>query len=128
VLRTAICDLFGIKHPIIQGGMVHVSTAELVLAVSNDSTLGIIGCGFYQPDWVRQRIRLTKQKTHQPFGISIPLISPYAKEVIEIILQEKVPIIAIGADNPEPYIPRFKQAGMKIVSVVASLNNFKKRG
>jgi enoyl-[acyl-carrier protein] reductase II len=125
VLRTAICDLFGIKHPIIQGGMAHVGTAELVSAVSNVGALGIIGCGFYQPEWVRQQIRLTKQKTHLPFGINVPLNSPYAKEVIEIILQEKVSIIATGVGNPEPYISRFKQAGMKIVSVVASVSTAK---
>ncbi|MDD5289167.1 MAG: DUF561 domain-containing protein [Dehalococcoidales bacterium] len=126
MLRTAICDLFGIKHPIIQGGMAHIGTAELVSAVANAGALGIIGCGYYQPDWVRQQIRLTKQKTDQPFGINIPLTSPYAKEVIEVILQEKIPIIATGNGNPEPYIPRFKQAGMKILPVVASVTAAKR--
>ena len=112
MLRTAICDLFGIKHPIIQGGMAHIGTAELVSAVSNAGALGIIGCGFYQPHWVKEQIRLTKQKTTAPFGINVPLNSPYAEEVIEVILQEGVSIIATGAGNPEPYIPRFKKAGM----------------
>ena len=121
MLRTAICDLFGITHPIVQGGMAHVGTAELVSAVSNAGALGIIGCGYYQPDWVRHQIRLTKQKTTKPFGINIPLTSPYAKEVIEVILQEHVSIITTGVGNPEPYISRFKQAGMKIVPVVASV-------
>lgn len=101
--------------------MAHIGTAELVSAVSDAGALGIIGCGYYQPDWVRQQIRLTKQKTNKPFGINIPLTSPYAKEVIEIILQEKVPIITTGVGNPEPYIPRFKKAGMKIMPVVASV-------
>jgi enoyl-[acyl-carrier protein] reductase II len=126
VLRTAICDLFEIKHPIIQGGMAHIGTAELVSAVSAAGALGIIGCGYYQPDWVRQQIRLTKKQTDRPFGINIPLTSPYVKEVIEVILQEKVSIIATGNGNPETYIPRFKQAGMKIVPVVASVSAAKR--
>ena len=121
MLRTAICDLLGIKHPIIQGGMAHIATAELVSAVSNAGGLGIIGCGYYQAEWVRQQIRLTKQKTIRPFGINVPLTSPHAKEVIEVILQEGVPIITTGTASPKPYIPRFKQAGMKIMPVVATV-------
>jgi len=122
MLKTAICDLFGIEHPIIQGGMAHVGTAELVSAVSNAGGLGIIGAGFYQPDWVRQQIRLTRQQTSKPFGINIQLASPFTAPVIEVILEEKVAIVATGAGNPEPYIPRFKEAGMKVVPVVASVS------
>ena len=112
MLRTAVCDLFGNKHPIIQGGMAHVGTVEPVSAVSNAGAMGIIGCGFYQPDWVRQQIRLTKQKTNQPFGINIPLNSPYVKEVIEIILQEKIII---------------EEAITEAEYVITRLNKFKKR-
>jgi enoyl-[acyl-carrier protein] reductase II len=122
VLRTAICDLFGIEHPIIQGGMAHVATAELVAAVSNAGGLGIIGCGYYQAEWVRQQIRLTKQKTSRPFGINVPLTSPYVKEVIEVILREGVSIITTGTASPRPYILRFKQAGMKIMPVIATVS------
>ncbi len=106
----------------------HVSTAEFVSAVSNAGILGIIGCSFYQPDWLRHQISFIKQKTTKPFGINIPLNYPYVKEVIEVVLKEKVLIIATGVGNPESYIPRFKQADMKILSVVTSLNNFKNRG
>jgi enoyl-[acyl-carrier protein] reductase II len=121
VLRTAICDLLGIQHPIFQGGMAHVGTAELVSAVSNAGGLGIIGCGYYQADWVKQQIHLTKQKTTRPFGINVPLTSPYAKEVIDIILQEGVTIITTGTGSPRPYIDRFKQAGMKIIPVISTV-------
>ena len=121
MLKTAICDLFGIEHPIIQGGMAHVGTAELVSAVSNAGGLGIIGAGFYQPDWVREQIRLTRQQTDKPFGINIQLASPFAEPVIEVVLEEKVAIVATGAGNPEPYLPRFKQAGMKVMPVVAGV-------
>ena len=121
MLKTAVCDLFGIEHPIIQGGMAHLGTAELVSAVSDAGGLGIIGAGYYQPDWVRQQIRLTKQKTDKPFGVNIPLTSPFAEQVIEIILEERVAIVATGVGNPEIYLPRFKQAGMRVMPVVASV-------
>lgn len=122
MLKTAICDLFGIKHPIVQGRMTHISTTELVSAVSNVGALGIIACGYYLADWVREQIRLTRQKTNTSFGINIPLISAHIKEVIEVILQGKVPIVVTGAGNPEAYIPEFKKAGIKIVPVVATVS------
>ena len=121
MLRTAICDLFGIEHPIIQGGMAHVGTAELVSAVSNAGGLGIIGSGYYEPDWVRQQIHLTRQQTNKPFGINIQLASPFVKQVIEVVLEEQVAIVATGAGTPEDYIPRFKQTGIKVMPVVNSV-------
>jgi enoyl-[acyl-carrier protein] reductase II len=121
MLHTAICELFGINHPIIQGGMAHVGTAELVSAVSDAGGLGIIGAGYYQPEWVRQQIRLTKQKTSRPFGINIPLTSPYVKEVVAVVLEEGVPIITTGTASPRPYMAAFKRAGMKIMPVVATV-------
>jgi len=102
--------------------MAHVATAELVAAVSNAGGLGIIGCGYYQAEWVRQQIRLTKQKTSRPFGINVPLTSPYVKDVIEVILREGVSIITTGTASPRPYILRFKQAGMKIMPVIATVS------
>ena len=121
MLKTAICDLFGIEHPIVLGGMAHVGTAELASAVSNAGGLGIIGAGFYQPEWVRQQIRLTRQQTSRPFGINIQLASPFTQQVIEMVLAEKVPIVTTGTGNPESYIPRFKQAGIKVMPVVAGV-------
>ena len=122
MLRTAICELLGIEHPIIQGGMAHIATFELVSAVSNAGGLGIIGCGYYEPEWVRNQIRLTKQKTQKPFGINVPLTSPHVKEVIEVILQEGVPIITTGTASPKPYIHRLKLAGMKVIPVIATVS------
>jgi len=121
MLKTAICDLFGIKYPIIQGGMAHVATAELVSAVSNAGGLGIIGAGASESDWVREQIRLTRQQTDKPFGVNILLISPFAEQVIDVVLEEKVAMVTTGAGNPGPYIPRFKEAGIKVVPVVASV-------
>ena len=122
MLKTAICDLFDIKHPIIQGGMAHVGTAELVSAVSNAGGLGIIGSGYYEPDWIRKQIHLTRQQTNRPFGINIQLASPFAKQVLEMVLEERVPVITTGAGNPETYIPRFNQAGIKVMPLVSSVD------
>jgi len=121
VLKTAICDLFGIEHPIIQGGMAHLGTAELASAVSNAGGLGIIGSGYYEPDWVRQQIHLTRQQTSQPFGVNIPLTSPFVEQIVEVVLKEKVSVVATGAGNPESYIPRLKQTGIKVMPVVGSV-------
>jgi len=121
MLRTAICDLFDIKYPIIQGGMAHVATAELVAAVSNAGGLGIIGAGASEPNWVREQIRRTREMTDKPFGVNILLISPFAQEVIEVVLEEKVAVVTTGAGNPGPFIPRFKEAGIKVMPVVASV-------
>lgn len=98
-----------------------MGTAELVSAVSNAGGLGIIGTGNSEPEWVRQQIRSTKQRTSKPFGVNIMLTSPSVKEVIEVVLEEKVAVITTGAGNPGVYISRFKQAGMKVMPVVASV-------
>jgi len=121
VLKTAICNLFNIDYPIIQGGMAHVATAELASAVSNAGGLGIIGAGGYEPDWVREQIRRTKQRTNKPFGVNILLTSPFAEQIIEVVLEEKVSVVTTGAGNPGVYIPQFKQAGVKVMPVVASV-------
>ncbi|MEJ2048068.1 MAG: nitronate monooxygenase, partial [Dehalococcoidia bacterium] len=121
MLKTAICDLFGIKYPIIQGGMAHVATAELVAAVSDAGGLGFIGAGASEPGWVREQIHKTRKLTDKPFGLNILLISPFAKEVIEVALEEKVAVVTTGAGNPGPHVPRFKEAGIKVMPVVASV-------
>jgi enoyl-[acyl-carrier protein] reductase II len=121
VLTTEVCNLLGIKYPIIQGGMAHVGTAELVSAVSNAGGLGIIGTGHYQPDWVSYQIRLTRGLTNLPFGINIALSSPFLKSIVDLVLTEKVPLVSTGAGDPTPYIFRFKQAGIKVMPVVADV-------
>jgi enoyl-[acyl-carrier protein] reductase II len=121
MLKTDICDLFGIEYPIIQGGMAHLATAELAAAVSNAGGLGIIGGGAPEPEWVREQIRLTKQKTDKPFGANIVLVAPKAEEIIAVILEEKVVVVTTGAGNPGPYVPRFKEAGIMIMPIVASV-------
>ncbi len=121
MLKTDICELFGIEHPIIQGGMAHLGTTELVSAVSDAGGLGIIGAGNAEPEWVRQQIHLAREQTSKPFGVNIIMISPFAKEVIEVTLAEKVSLVTFGAGNPGVYISRLKEAGIKTMPVVASV-------
>lgn len=115
MLKTAICDLFGIEHPIIQGGMAHLGTAELVSAVSNAGGLGIIGAGYYQPDWVRQQIRLTKQQTSQPFGVNIQLTSTFTeqvKEELELFDQGRMYLGLIEGDIKDGWLLAGQIAGL----------------
>jgi len=121
MLHTVICDLLGIKYPIIQGGMAHVATSELASAVSNAGGFGLIGSGNAPPEWVRAEIRKMRNLTDKPFGVNILLISPYAKDVIKVVLEEKVKAVTTGAGNPGAYIPTFKVAGIKVIPVVASV-------
>ena len=122
MLRTAVCDLLGVKYPIVQGGMAHVGTAELVAAVSNAGGLGIIGAGHFPSDWVRQQIVHTRQLTVRPFGVNLPLTSPERDAVVAAMIAERVAIIATGAGDPSALIPRLKQAGITVMTVVGSVS------
>ncbi len=121
MIRTPLCELLGITHPIIQGGMAWVSTAELVSAVSEAGSLGIIGAGNAPPEYVLEQIRKTKEWTEKPFGVNIPLFSPYVKEVIEVCVKERVAVVTTGAGNPGPIVPPLKEAGIKVIPVVSSV-------
>jgi len=121
-IRTKLCDMLGIEYPIIQGGMAWVATAELAAAVSEAGGLGVIGAGNAPPDVVRSEVRKAKSLTSKPFGVNVYFMSPYAAEVIEVLIEEKVPVVTTGAGNPGKYVPRMKEAGMKVLSLVASVN------
>lgn len=121
MFRTPICDLLGLDYPIIQGGMAWLGTYELASAVSNAGGLGIIGCGNSDSLWVRNQIRETRSRTTRPFGVNVMLISPHTDEVIQTILEERVPVVCFGAGNPGKYIKHFKEAGIKIIPVVSSV-------
>lgn len=102
MLKTELCDLLDIEYPVIQGGMVHIATAELVSAVSNAGGLGIIGAGHANGEWVRQQIRQTRERTDKPFGVNILLTSPYIVEVPEFVLEEKIAVVTFGGVIREP--------------------------
>lgn len=120
-MRTALCDLLGIKYPILQGGMAWVATAELAAAVSNAGGLGIIGAGSMPGEILRKEIRKCKRLTPKPFGVNIYYLSPSIKEIIDVVVDEKVPVVTTGAGNPGKDLPRFKQQGIKVIPVVSAV-------
>ncbi|MHB1392012.1 MAG: enoyl-[acyl-carrier-protein] reductase FabK [Clostridia bacterium] len=126
MFKTSICDVLGIKYPILQGGMAWVATAELAAAVSNAGGLGIIGAGNAPGEYVRNEIRKAKKLTDKPFGVNIMLLSPFVEEVINAVYEERVPVITTGAGNPGKYIARFKEIGTKIIPVVPAVSLAKK--
>lgn len=122
MLRTPLCDLLSIKYPIVQGGMAWVGTAELAAAVSIAGGLGIIGGGNASTEEVAREIRLAKELTDKPFGLNIPLaISEYADEIVSLCIEEGVRIVVIGAWRPGNHIARLKEAGITVISVIASV-------
>jgi len=119
-MSNVICELFGIKYPIVQGGMVWCSNWRLAAAVSNAGGLGLIGSGSMRPDFLREQIQKCKQATDQVFGVNVPLLFPYAQDHIQIIIEEKVPVVFTSAGNPALYTSLLKSHGMKVVHVIAN--------
>ena len=115
-----ITALLGIQYPIIQAGMIWASGWKLASAVSNAGGLGIIGAGSMYPDVLREHIRQCKAATPNPFAVNIPLLYPDLDQLIQIIIEEKVPIVFTSAGNPKTYTGLFKSHGIKVVHVVSS--------
>lgn len=120
-MKTKITELFGIDVPIIQGGMAWVAQYPLAAAVSNAGGLGIIGAGGAPAEWVKDQIQQAKKLTDKPFGVNIMLMNPEADAIAKVVAEEKVAVVTTGAGNPEPYVPMWKEAGIKVVPVVASV-------
>jgi enoyl-[acyl-carrier protein] reductase II len=122
-----ICKLLSIKYPIIQGGMGNISNAQLTAAVSEAGGLGTIGAGTMKPAEVEKIILETKAKTSKPFAVNIPItVTPYTKELIELVIEHKVPVVSLSAGNPAPYIPQFHANHIKVLAIVASVKHAKK--
>ena len=115
-----LTDLFKIKYPIIQGGMIWCSGWKLVSAVSNNGGLGLIGSGSMYPENLQHHIQKCKQETKNPFGVNLPLIYPNINEHIEVILKENVKIVFTSAGNPMTYTKLLKDNGVVVVHVVAN--------
>ena len=120
-MKTSITKLLGIEYPIIQGGMAWVAEYHLAAAVSEAGGLGLIGAANAPAEWVREQIQKVKELTKKPFGVNIMLMSPYADEIAQVIVEEKVPVVTTGAGNPEKYMKMWKEAGIKILPVVPSV-------
>ena len=104
-MTNTITQLFKIKHPIIQGGMVWVSGWKLASAVSNAGGLGLIGAGSMYPEVLREHIQKCKMATNKPFGVNVPMLYPNIEEIIQIIMEEDVKIIFTSAGNPKTHKP-----------------------
>jgi enoyl-[acyl-carrier protein] reductase II len=121
MIRTALCDLLEIPYPIIQGGMAWVSTFPLVVAVSEAGGLGVIGAGSAPPEWVIAQIDAVRERTARPFGVNIPLFSPYAEQVVQVCIDRRVPVVTTGAGTPGPYLEPLRGAGIKVFPLVSSV-------
>ena len=120
-MKTRSTELLGIEYPIIQGGMAWVAEYNLAAAVSNAGGFGIIGAASAPPEIVREQIRKCKELTDKPFGVNVMLMNPNAEEVAKIVIEEGVKAVTTGAGNPAKYIPMWKEAGVKVMPVVASV-------
>ncbi len=116
-----LCEMLEIKYPILQGGMAWVATGELAAAVSDAGGLGIIGAGNAPADVVREEIQKVKARTNKPFGVNAMLLSPFIDEVMEVIVEEEVPVVTTGAGNPAKYLDDLKEVGSKVIPVIPSV-------
>ncbi len=116
-----VCEMLGIQYPIFQGAMAWVANHAIAAAVSEAGGLGIIAAGHAPTEWVREQIRLCKQKTDKPFGVNIMLMSPYAGEVAQLVVEEKVSIVTTGAGDPSKYLELWKANDIKVIPLVASV-------
>jgi len=121
MIKSDICSLLGISYPIIQGGMAWIADSSLASAVSNAGGLGVIGAGRNTPENVRKEIKRAKELTDKPFGVNIMLLSDNAEEVAKIVCEEGVKVVTTGAGNPGKYMEMWKQHGIKVIPVVASV-------
>lgn len=119
-MQTEVTRLLGIEVPVIQGGMAWVAEYHLAAAVSNAGGLGLIGAASAPAEWVRDQIRKAKELTDRPFGVNIMLMSPYAEEVAQVVVEEGVKVVTTGAGNPEKCMEMWEKAGVKVIPVVAS--------
>lgn len=120
MIRTSICDLCGIRYPIFQGGMAHVSDARLAAAVTNAGGLGIISAMSRDGAYVREQLRLARTLTDGPIGVNVMLMSPYVGEVAAVIVEEKAEVVTTGAGDPSAYVNLWKTAGCRVIPVVPS--------
>ncbi len=120
MIQTKLCELLNIQYPIFQGGMAWIADASLAAAVSNAGGLGIIAAMNANADWLREEIHKARQLTDKAFGVNIMLMSPFADEISDLVIEEKIPVVVTGAGNPGKYMKKWVAAGIKVIPVVAS--------
>ena len=121
MLKTPLCELLGIEKPVFQGGMAWIADASLASAVSEAGGLGIIAAMNADANWLRDQIHELRTKTDKPFGVNVMLMSPFADEVAQVVIDEQVPVVVTGAGNPTKYMKAWNDAGIKVIPVVASV-------
>ena len=120
-MKTRITELLGCDYPLIQGGMAWIAEHTLASAVSNAGGVGLIAGGSAPIDYLRDQIRTCKTETDKPFGVNIMLMSPNADDLAQLVIDEDVKIVTTGAGNPGKYMAAWKQAGIKVIPVVATV-------
>lgn len=120
-MKSVLCDMLGIKYPVVQGAMAWVADADLASAVSNAGGLGMIGTGHDPVDVVNKKIADMKSKTDKPFGVNIMLLNSHVEEVVDAVCSSGVKVVTTGAGSPGKYMAKFKAAGIKVIPVVASV-------
>ncbi|MBO5060306.1 MAG: nitronate monooxygenase [Clostridia bacterium] len=120
MIYTPICEMLGIKYPIFQGGMAHISDAHLAAAVSEAGGLGIISAASGDLEWIANQIDIARSLTDKPFGVNIMLLGQNVDKIAELCTEKKVAVVTTGAGNPERYVPMWKEAGIKVIPVVPS--------
>lgn len=119
-MRTRITDLLGIQHPIIQGGMARIADAKLAAAVSNAGGLGIIACGGARPEWVEEQVKTARSLTDKPIGCNVMMMDKNVPDIAHLLAELRIDVIATGAGSPAEYIDMWKEAGIKVIPVIAS--------
>ncbi len=125
-MNSIICNILNIKYPIFQGAMAWISESSLAGAVSDAGGLGIVAAGNAPGEYVREEIRKVRAITDKPFAVNVMLLSPFADEVVDVICEEKVPVVTTGAGNPAKYMERLKALDIKVIPVVPSVAIAKK--
>jgi len=120
-METRITRLLGIEYPVIQGGMAWVANAKLSANVSKAGGIGFIGAANAPGEWVRDEIRKAREITDKPIGVNIMLLSEHVDEVVKVVVEERVEAVTTGAGNPAKYMQQWKEAGIKVIPVVASV-------
>lgn len=121
MIKSEICDMLGIEYPVFQGGMAWIADGKLAAAVSDGGGLGIIAAGNAPGEYVREQIKIAKSITSKPIGVNIMLLSPYADDVANVVIEEKIEVVTTGAGNPAKYMKAWKEANIKVIPVVASV-------
>ncbi len=120
-MKTKLTELLSIRYPILQGGMAWIADGALAAAVSAGGGLGIISAMNADGDYLREQIAIARSKTEKPFGVNIMLMSPFADEVAQIVIDEQVPVVTTGAGSPVKYMAAWKAAGIRVIPVIASV-------